>query len=82
MPSQYRCPQCGDDDRLHVSVSISLALIQYDGDPRLDDDDNGPHSLSEATEMYCSECYHKGPLSAFDTTGTDWADLGPINPTI
>ena len=64
---RYKCPHCGDGDCLMAVVPVSLALVQYDGRPRLEHDENGPHSLSEATLIYCTECYHEGPLSAFDT---------------
>lgn len=79
-PSPYRCPQCGDDDCLMALVPTAFYVNQHDATPRLEDNDTGSPSFSEATEMYCTKCYHQGQVSDFDTTGADWADLGPNDP--
>lgn len=57
----YRCPKCGNDDRLHVTIKAGAWLIQ-DDDGNIQTDVFGDHDWDDDSPMFCSACGWSGTV--------------------
>lgn len=53
--SHYKCPNCGDDDHLHIHVSVYVRLRQSE-DNFETEYDGGDHEWDDSSPADCSAC--------------------------
>jgi hypothetical protein len=64
--TMFRCPNCGEKDRLLIIALVTVRLIQSDDDEFGTETVDCDHEFDDNSPMSCQACGHQGRVMEFD----------------